>query len=355
MITRILFLSILFWGSGFNLPAQTPNNNIESAIPLELDSAVSSRTHGNSVQWACVDESLTGKCIEYHNDQWFTFEPAQHYELLYLNVYQQQCRDVKGVQAVVFTGQPCQPQTYQILNCSSLATQDNIFILLERLIAGQTYFINIDGYLEDYCQFTLEVSTSAKGINAEARELLSLEPRLTPDSVFINIRPYAELEKEFSQLTLYRRKAADKQRQKVAVYSLAYAYGSPTDYVTFADTLGRGPLGRGPVVYALVGTDIGGRSVIVGEQEVKPDRTLFCYSDSFIPFLLDYKNNTDLEIRVWNHRTGQLLKRRLYTHSKHQPEYRLRVEDFREQGVREIRIEIINSQTREIEELLFNL
>ena len=37
--------------------------------------SITSNTTGCTVQRACVDERLTGKCIEYHNDQWFEFTP----------------------------------------------------------------------------------------------------------------------------------------------------------------------------------------------------------------------------------------------------------------------------------------
>ncbi len=143
--------------------AQAPNDDIENRRVLHLEEVVASNTTGCTVQRSCVDERLTGKCIEYHNDQWFAFTPAAagHY---FVNIGGQKCRDVRGVQLVVLTGQPCQPATYRILSCTSLGTQDDVFVTLDSLRAGQSYLLDVDGYLKDFCQFTLQVSQTATGM-----------------------------------------------------------------------------------------------------------------------------------------------------------------------------------------------
>jgi hypothetical protein len=143
--------------------AQVPNDNIENRRMLRLEETVVSSTTGCTVQRSCVDERLTGKCIEYHNDQWFEFTPkaAGRY---FINIGGQKCRDVRGVQLVVLTGQPCQPATYRVFSCTSLGTQDDVFVTLDSLRAGQPYLLDVDGYLKDFCQFTLQVSQTATGM-----------------------------------------------------------------------------------------------------------------------------------------------------------------------------------------------
>ncbi|RZK61183.1 MAG: hypothetical protein EOO59_05690 [Hymenobacter sp.] len=143
--------------------AQAPNDNIENRRLLQAEETVAANTTGCTVQWACVDERLTGKCIEYHNDQWFEFRPPAD-GTYYVNIGQQKCRDVRGVQLVALTGTPCQPATYRILACASLGTQDDLFVPLPGLRAGQPYLLNVDGYLKDYCGFTLQVSGRARGL-----------------------------------------------------------------------------------------------------------------------------------------------------------------------------------------------
>jgi hypothetical protein len=158
-----LFQLLLLVGSVTSAVAQVANDDIENRRVVQLEEVVTSSTTGCTVQRACIDQRLTGKCIEYHNDQWFEFKPAVSGRY-FVNVGGQKCRDVRGVQLVVLTGQPCQPATYQVLSCTSLGTQDDVFVTLDSLRAGRPYFLNVDGYLKDFCQFTLQVSGKALGM-----------------------------------------------------------------------------------------------------------------------------------------------------------------------------------------------
>lgn len=162
-LPRFLLSLLLFVPLIFTAKAQVPNDDIENRRALRVEEIITSNTTGCTVQRECVDERLTGKCIQYHNDQWFEFTPATAGRY-YINIGSQKCRDVRGVQLVVLTGQPCQPATYRILSCISLGTQDDVFVTLDSLRAGQPYLLDVDGYLKDYCQFTLQVSSQAVGM-----------------------------------------------------------------------------------------------------------------------------------------------------------------------------------------------
>ena len=143
--------------------AQAANDNIENRRLLQTNEIITSSTTGCTVQRGCVDERLTGKCIEYHNDQWFEFTPKITGRY-FVNIGGQKCRDVRGIQLVVLTGEPCRPVTYRVLSCTSLGTQDDVFVTLDSLRAGQPYLLDVDGYLKDFCQFTLQVSQTATGM-----------------------------------------------------------------------------------------------------------------------------------------------------------------------------------------------
>jgi hypothetical protein len=158
-MTGVLFCTLL------TSQAQVANDNIENRRLLRAEETITSNTTGCTVQPSCVDERLTGKCIEYHNDQWFEFRPPAA-GTYYVNIGGQRCRDVRGVQLVVLTGTPCVPATYRILACTSLGTQDDLFVTLPNLQAGQPYLLDVDGYLKDYCGFTLQVSGQARGLPA---------------------------------------------------------------------------------------------------------------------------------------------------------------------------------------------
>ncbi|RYY12869.1 MAG: hypothetical protein EOO36_16790 [Cytophagaceae bacterium] len=149
----------------FAARAQVANDNIENRRLLRAEEIITSTTTGCTVQRGCVDERLTGKCIEYHNDQWFEFRPPAT-GMYYVNIGGQHCRDVRGVQLVVLTGTPCEPATYRVLSCTSLGTQDDLFVALPNLQAGQPYLLDVDGYLKDFCGFKLQVSRQARGVPA---------------------------------------------------------------------------------------------------------------------------------------------------------------------------------------------
>ncbi len=159
----MLFSLLLAGAFTISALAQAANDDIENRRVLHLDETITSSTTGCTVQRACVDERLTGKCIEYHNDQWFEFTPKVSGRY-FVNIGGQQCRDVRGVQLVVLTGEPCQPATYRVLSCTSLGTQDDVFVTLDSLRAGQPYLLDVDGYLKDFCQFSLQVSRTAAGM-----------------------------------------------------------------------------------------------------------------------------------------------------------------------------------------------
>jgi hypothetical protein len=123
----IFFIALL---TGHFSNAQVINDHIDKRIELNVNApAFSSSTTDCTVDWACVDESLTGKCIEYHNDQWFWFRTNQTGKY-HININGQKCRDTRGVQLVVIDGVACQPRTYNILSCNSLTSQDDIYVEL---------------------------------------------------------------------------------------------------------------------------------------------------------------------------------------------------------------------------------
>ncbi|HEX8348391.1 MAG TPA: hypothetical protein VF598_00385 [Hymenobacter sp.] len=152
--------------------AQVANDDIERRRVLRPGETITSSTADCTVQWSCVEEKLTGRCIEYHNDQWFEFTPRVSGRY-FVNIAGQHCRDTRGVQLVVLTGTPCEPSSYRILSCTSLGSQDNVFVTLDSLRAGQPYLLDVDGYLKDFCQFSLTISDKPKGLPAKAAPALA--------------------------------------------------------------------------------------------------------------------------------------------------------------------------------------
>ena len=68
--TRVLcLLSLLVSVVTTAASAQVANDNMENRRVVRAEETVASSTTGCTVQLNCVDECLTDKCIEYHNDQ----------------------------------------------------------------------------------------------------------------------------------------------------------------------------------------------------------------------------------------------------------------------------------------------
>lgn len=239
--------------------AQVANDDISQRRILRVEETANSRTTGCTVQWSCVDESLTGKCIQYHNDQWFEFTPrtAGRY---FVNIGGQQCRDVRGVQLVVLTGTPCQPATYRVLSCTSLGSQDDVFVTLDSLQAGQPYLLNVDGYLRDFCQFNLTVSTSPQGLPA-----LNLPPPAEPQTSRL-VTLHWQLDDSLGsvpQFQVWRREAAETRAARRAAVPVARTtYGGAAFNYAFTDTLAA----PGRYLYQVVAEATTGPPVLVQQQ-----------------------------------------------------------------------------------------
>lgn len=217
----------------FSAGAQVPNNDFENRIQLQAGQPVTSNTVGSTVQQNCVDEKLTGKCVEYHNDQWFEFTPRKSGNY-FINISGQECRDVRGVQLVVFTGEPCKTETYQILSCTSLGSLDDVFVPLPNAKTGTTYYLNVDGYLHDFCIFKLEISTNASGQPAAAL------PFIPPVSSQRTVRLQWTLPDTISASTFHIwRRRADESRSKLLqeVRVIRNAYGQAEKEYALTDTL----------------------------------------------------------------------------------------------------------------------
>lgn len=162
LITKV-FLIVPFIALAFSPAFPQSGNDDHSGVQQLLRNApVQSSTRLNTVERRCVDEKLTGQCIQYHNDQWFSLTPDSAAPL-FINVYNQRCERQRGAQMVVFTGEVCQPASYNLVTCISTATPEDFYFKLDRPEPNLTYYVVVDGYLGDFCEFTIEASGMARG------------------------------------------------------------------------------------------------------------------------------------------------------------------------------------------------
>lgn len=161
-MTKIL--TIILVDFVISVSAQVPNNSIWNRLILAVDEPTRiSSTAGSSVEWDCINKSLTNKCLVYHNDQWFDFTVPVSGRY-FINISAQQCREERGVQAIVIEGNPCVVKTYRIIRCINRIRQEDVFIQLDSLKTGISYLVNIDGFLGDFCDFKIQLATQPEGL-----------------------------------------------------------------------------------------------------------------------------------------------------------------------------------------------
>jgi len=229
MIVRVLILLLV----GFQSIAQVANNNIEERLQLDLNKPLHSSTAGANVQWKCINKSLTNKCLVYHNDQWFSFtvdKPGDYF----INISAQACRDSKGVQMILIEGNPCEVQTYKILECINQIRTEDVFIEAKSLKANTQYLVNIDGFLGDFCEFDIELSDKRKGLPRQDVNLdtLKIESRLEKKVVTMKWSIDEKMARDISEFRIFR--------NSTFVTELGMsrnAYGLASNQFEFVDTL----------------------------------------------------------------------------------------------------------------------
>lgn len=218
---------------------QVSNNSIHNRSELTLDVIIPSSTANNTVEWDCVNKSLTQTCLVYHNDQWFHFTPEKNGKL-YVNISAQACRDQRGVQMIVIEGNPCEVQTYKILKCIPKIFQDDAFIELDSLKSKTLYLMNIDGYLGDFCKFNLELSRIPKGlpITTSINKLIKLKGTAANEAVILKWYATQSQLDSIGSFEIYRSKKTEVKSTLIAsipVYS--NALGSRNENYAHIDSL----------------------------------------------------------------------------------------------------------------------
>ena len=340
--TILCFCWLLLFGFRERAFGQVVNDKAAGKIDLPINaSPFTSNTSGCTVERSCVEESLTGKCIEYHNDQWFGFTTRQA-GAYYVNVSGQSCRDIKGIQLVVMEGTLCRPQTYRILSCTSLATQDDIYVRLE-LLANHSYLINVDGYLNDFCQFQIGVNTRSTGFPARSIGLKSAADQtlterwveldwLVSDSLatsLIGYQLYRRYEKEMKSAL---RKRLEHRRNTRGESVLRYAT---------TDTLSE----RGRYVYQIVGIRNDNTSVWIAEKVVDYRPDLFKPED-FLTLRLQYALNTPLTVIIFDAATDRMLGKRDFTHQRKGRAWQYYVGDLRAKGIYVFKVKVTDNLRR---------
>jgi len=337
---------LCLWSS--YISAQVPNDLIENRIELLLNKSFHSNTVDCKVEKNCIDEALTGKCIKYHNDQWFTFKPESD-QPLYINISEQSCRDLKGVQIVVIDGEPCDVERHRIITCVSLATQDDVFITLVGLVMGKEYLLNIDGYLHDFCDFNIEFGDQARGLPLSFSDNHSLTYNVVDSLIKLDWEISESFEPNVVGYDVYRRSSDEVKHHLIQQISHEKnAFGIPKLSYSITDTIHS----KGKHHYKIVVNLSFGVPMILDEVDIEVDRIKKVVIP-IIELMLDYKKKTPLTLLVFNAENNRLLKSRIFNFDESYKRTSINVHRWTQQGIHLFRFEVIDNNSKEKEVFYF--
>lgn len=235
---RLCAVIILLWP--FTLMSQVSNNDIRDRSNLVLDAEpVISNTDHNTVEWACLDKKLTEKCLVYHNDQWFTFHVEKDGDY-FINIASQKCKEKLGVQLIIIEGNPCEVSTYRILECVRRIDQGVVYVKLKGLKENSSYLVNVDGFMGDFCEFKIQLSSAPWKLPSSPALIDSLEAKAKRRNRVVEIfwELKDEEEKSVSGFNVYRQRDGDNRIELIREMSVSVnAMGVNATKYTIADTL----------------------------------------------------------------------------------------------------------------------
>lgn len=346
-IIRNLFIGFIILLLAHSLSAQVVNDKIERRLSIQPDQPPSHSSSKNcTVDWKCVSAKAVTRCMIFHNDQWFQFT-TQQAGTYYLNVSNQNCRDINGVQVLVIDGTPCEPATYQYLICQSNGTQDDIAITLEGLKADYTYLVNIDGYLNDNCQFDIQISSR--------RPEFALIPvhndhkaqyQFKENALVINWQLPRDLEGTVTSFYLLRRHASEKRFKRIGEVSVvANAYGKQETHYSYKDDSLRL---KGVYQYKIIGVSNTHEKYVINEltANFNPTMALQMQEDpNVLTFTFTTKKYLHYNLYLYNADNQSLLLKRALTTRNGDNFIQIGVRAFLQQGISNYRVEIRNITT----------
>ncbi len=348
LLFSVFFLVVI----DFSLTAQVSNNNIKDRTELVLDAhPLRSSTANSSVEWQCVNKSLTNKCLIYHNDQWFHFTPQKNGKF-FLNISSQKCRDLQGVQVVVIEGNPCEVETYRILKCIPKIYQDNVFIELDSVQANTLYLVNIDGFLKDFCELDIQLSSKPSGLPLQSKHLNALRLKADVNQEIVQIQWHVDqsVHDQISHFELYRLKSGDvKSTLRSTLYTNNNSLGSYNEDYSYTDTL----IVRGNYQYKVIGVEKESEDRLLLDQ-VSINSNGLPQKYKWIQIPLSFSKKGDLDISVINPYTDALLYAQTFEYIV--PEiFSINLTKFVNQGIKRFWIKIRQVKTKEFRQYTYQI
>ncbi len=323
----------------FPAHSQVANDSIHRRIELELRVPHPSYTAHSTVERNCVDESLTGKCIKYHNDQWFTFRSGDT-KKLFVNVSNQHCKDLNGVQLVLLTGEPCDPSTYTILSCVSSGTNDDFYVEAN-VHPYTTYLLNVDGYLEDFCSFDITLDSVSRGVPAEPNLALPNEGKITGKVIRLTWTLPDTLAEGLSNFIVHKRdKSSYRFLAQDTVAVNRNAFGQLMHDYGYTDTLED----HRTYFYRVTAQDYGTQQYLFAEYSFR-----WREARKIVPLSLNYRQHTPLTVIVWNVSQDKILETKTFVYQKEDPQYWLDLTNYWNNGHGAVVVEVVDNKKKKSE------
>lgn len=259
----VLWLSILY------APAQVNNDNVANRIQLIPDAPpLHTTTASSTVEWGCLNIALTGKCLVYHNDQWYSFKVSEP-QAYFLNISRLVCRNSNGIQIILIEGNPCESKNYRVLQCIRQIKNDEVYVPLGMVTANMTYLIEIDGFDGDLCDFDIQISRRPFGMPLKFEELSKTGAGTSvgtqKDSVVdVSWKMQPGWLEQIDQFRVYRMVGEDLFRLERALVASKNAYGKPSDFYQLQDTVST----PGDYHYRVIGYPQSGLPILVTEVRI---------------------------------------------------------------------------------------
>lgn len=344
--SSIFFVGIFVCFS-INLSGQVNNNSISQRIHLHPEAMpIQSTTAESTVEWECINRQLTSKCIVYHNDQWFTFsvpDPGKYF----LNVSNQVCKDLYGIQMIIIEGNPCDTKNYIIKRCISKLRMDDMFVELGMLQANQLYLLNVDGFLGDYCSFEIQLSKSPAGI-PEITKPLADSVQLLPSSknqVSIHWFVADSVLSIAHGFEIYRKGSKEKKFMHLAQKGIqSNTVGSFLNNYEYIDTLSE----YGIYDYLVLAQGDTSSFVVVQKnvswlEDKKPTPI-----HHTVTLPLTFSKPGEIDVLIMDPLTDWVIKQYSNEFTFQRPTLQFSLQPFFAKGMRDILVRVKNSKTREV-------
>ncbi|NMM48512.1 hypothetical protein [Marinigracilibium pacificum] len=334
--------------------SQVVNDNISDRLILDIEQIANSRTDNCTLELNCIDQSVTGSCLIYHNDQWFQFNSGDN-SLLYLNVFDQDCKDLRGIQVVVLGGEPCDKQSYDVLACSSFGNQNDVYLTLDNLMPNTNYIVLVDGYLEDFCRFKIQLSSKPNGIPVEQH--LDLNIKVKKSEKEVNLAWYLpdSLKSTVVRFEIYKRmKGEFKSRLDTVINVQNYAYGNAEGSYEYVDLIRPGERNN----YQVIARYFDNTAKIILDMVAEPRNNVVINNPEFLKIVpqIRIRKKDRVTVVIRDYYSRNIIKSANYL-GKEIPESGLLLNpnEYSVKGIEKLRVEIMNNDTGAKEELYFDV